>query len=470
MNSKRMCLAIVSVSLLTGFLLTSLLVQTSMATNNGANQIFLPIVTQPKSQHWIRHYSGNGDQEDDVATTAIATQDGGSILLIEQGSSPSGDPQDDLIVLKISATGDIVWQKGFGVFDFPEFHLDGLETSDGDLVISGLSFHNNTNSAEVIKMTADGIILWQRHFGGANFDYASSIQETADGGYIFTGYTASFGVGITDLWLVKMDKDGNTLWQKTVATSFSQFGNDVQQTSDGGYIVAGQESFGDFIYDLWVVKFDSSGSVVWQKTYGGSEQDYGRAILQTNDGGYIVVGATESAGAGESDAWIMRLNGSGDIVWQKSYGGLLNDEANAIYPTSNGHFIIAGTTESFGAGESDTWLFVIDINGNIIWQKTYGGPDEETGIFIEQLDDGKLMATGYTGSYGNGRSDAWVLKLDPNGNIDDCDVIGVSTATVMNTAVTAQVPSIILGNSQANPVSSALPTINPNFQMGSVCE
>jgi hypothetical protein len=250
-------------------------------SSTGGNLVYLPVVLHPL-QYWIKHFGDDSRYINETANAAFSTQDGGLIILIEQGSSPTGDSQDDFVIVKTTADGSILWQKGLGSFDVPDFHLNGQETSDGSLIFSGISNQAGNNGAQVFKTNAAGDIQWQRNFGGENFDYASAIEQTADGGYIFTGYTASYGYGFTDMWLVKLDPNGNTLWQKTVGLSAFQFGSALHQTSDGGYIVTGQAATGSSIYDAWVVKFTANGSVSWQKRYGGSEQD--KSLLRGRSG------------------------------------------------------------------------------------------------------------------------------------------------------------------------------------------
>lgn len=456
-------------SLILAIFFLSTLAQAAVLNSTGENLIYLPFVRQP-AEHWIHHYGDNSEWISEAATGIIPTQDGNLILLVEQGQSPTKDPEDDFLLVKISPIGIILWQKGIGTAENPDFHLNGQETNDGGLILSGLSYHpgTNTNGAQVIKTTATGDIQWQRNFGGKNFDYALSIQQTADGGYIFTGFTGSYGVSKYDMWLVKLAANGSTEWQKTIAlVSGFQWGSALRQTEDGGYVVAGQAGYGINIYDLWVVKLTANGSVSWQKRYGGSNHEYGRDIVQTNDGGYLVVGRTESFAVEESDGWIIRINSTGDIIWQKRYDRTAEDEFNDMYPTNDGRFLIVGTTGRF---DPDTWLLLVDGSGNIIWEKTYGGEDRETGDFVQQLANGKIMVAGYTTSYGRGFGDAWVLKLDSNGNVANCDLIKTSAAIVMNTAVTPQSTSLILRDSQANAHNSTLPSINTNIQMTPICE
>jgi len=161
---------------------------------------------------------------------------------------------------------------------------------------------------------------WIKTYGGTNWDQANSIQQTSDG-YVVAGYTFSFGAGDADAWVLKLDGDGNVQWQKTYGRSSVDEAWSIQQTSDGGYIVASYtHTFGAGIWDAWVLKLDGDGNVQWQKTYGGTNCDYAESIQQTLDGGYIVAGGTYSFGVG-GNAWVLKLDGDGNVQWQKTYGG-----------------------------------------------------------------------------------------------------------------------------------------------------
>ncbi len=199
---------------------------------------------------------------------------------------------------------------------------------------------------------------WAKTYGGDSYDYAHSFQQTSDGGYIIAGNTSSFNTGNDrDIWILKLSSDGEIEWQKTYGGSGREEAHFIQQTIDAGYIVAGStDSFGAGESDIWFLKLSSAGDVEWQKAYGGDKNDSASFIQQRDDGGYIIVGHTESFGAGGADIWILRLSPAGEIEWQKAYGGSEDEEANSFQQTSDGGYIVAGRTESFGAGENDFWI------------------------------------------------------------------------------------------------------------------
>jgi len=208
---------------------------------------------------------------------------------------------------------------------------------------------------------------WSLSLGGYSTDFAYDIKQTADGGYIVAGVTASF-TNANDAWVLKLSPSGAVEWQKTYGRAGYNSANSIQQTADGGYIVAGMNHG-----DAWVLKLSANGNIDWQKTYGGSGFDYANAIQQTTDGGYIVAGTTRGSGAGEADALILKLSGGGSIEWQKTYGGAGLESASAIQQTADQGYIVTGYTNSFGAGGADVWLLKLEKNGSEDWQKTWGG-------------------------------------------------------------------------------------------------
>jgi uncharacterized delta-60 repeat protein len=286
----------------------------------------------------------------------------------------------------------------------------------------------------VLKLNADGTVAWQKTYGGASADWGNYIQQTADGGYIVAGYTDSFGAGASDLWILKLNADGTIAWQKTYGGTGADSANAVQQTADGGYIVAGYtNSFGEGRGDFWILKLNADGTIAWQKTYGTAGYEFGFSIQQTSDGGYIVAGNTDSSVTGNYDFWILKLNVDGTAAWQKTYGGTGADSANAVQQTADGGYIITGYTYSFGAGGGDFWILKLNADGTVAWQKAYGGTDNEEAYSIRQTTDSGYIVAGYTDSFDAGGGDFWVMKLDSNGNITGCSAEGTSNAVVNDT-------------------------------------
>jgi len=259
--------------------------------------------------------------------------------------------------------------------------------------------------------------LWQKTYGGRYNDEAYAITPTRDGGYIVAGLTESFGNIDGDVYLIKIDKNGNKIWQKTYGVRDGNGAEAITPTEDGGYIVAGwTSSFGNGKDDVYLIKVDKNGNMIWQNIFGGIKDDVANAITPTRDGGYIVAGYTESFGNVGMDVYLIKIDKNGNKIWQKTYGGIDWDVANAITPTEDGGYIVAGWTDSFGNRNRDVYLIKIDKDGNKIWQKTYGGSDFDEANAITPTRDGGYIVSGLTKSFGNGNEDVYLIKIDKNGN------------------------------------------------------
>ena len=389
---------------------------------------------------WAKTYGGSND---DVATSIQKTSDGGYI--VSGFNSFSGINNSDAWVLKLNANGGVMWQTTYGGNGGD--HAYAIEqTSDRGYITVGStrSFGAGGLDFWVIKLDANGGVMWQKTYGGSENDWATSIHQTEDGGYIVSGMVDSFGAGSDDAWVIKLDANGAIVWQKTYGGNNADWINAIQQTSDGGYIAAGwTASYSAGNYDVWVLRLDTNGAVVWQKTYGGRSGDFANSVQLTSDGGYIVAGYTASFGAGNFDIWVLRLDSSGAAIWQKTYGGIADDRANSVQQTSDGGYIVAGYTSSFGAGNSDVWVLKLDSNGEVEWQKTYGGSGNEYAYSIQQTSDSGYIVAGYTFSFGAGGADVWVLKLDSYGEIlTSCNLIGNTLVAPNETSITSSISAV----------------------------
>jgi hypothetical protein len=209
-------------------------------------------------------------------------------------------------------------------------------------------------------------VEWEKTYGGKGDDWGLCVQQTSDGGYIIVGRTDSFGEGGGDVYLIKTDAYGNMQWSKTYGGEKNDFGYCVRQTSDGGYIIVGEtSSFGEGRCDVYLVKTDSNGNIVWSKTYGGGWEDVGFCVQQTSDGGYIIVGYTWSFGEGRCDVYLVKTDAYGNMQWSKTYGGKEDDWGHCVRQTSDGGYIIVGATKSFGAGNEDVYLIKLGGSGGV---------------------------------------------------------------------------------------------------------
>jgi parallel beta-helix repeat protein len=257
---------------------------------------------------------------------------------------------------------------------------------------------------------------WNRTFGGPSADYGSSVQQTPEGGYIIAGETASFGAGEGDVWLLKVAANGTEEWNRTFGGSSYDSGRSVQQTIDGGYIVAGlTESFAAGQGDVWLLKVAANGTEEWNRTFGGPSYDYGSSVQLTTDGGYIIASSTASFGAGSWDVWLLKVAANGTEEWNRTFGGPSADYGSSVQLTTEGSYIIAGETASFGAGEMDVWLLKVAANGTEEWNRTFGGPSSDYGSSVQLTTDGGYIVAGETESFGAGDEDVWLLKTAANG-------------------------------------------------------
>jgi len=294
------------------------------------------------------------------------------------------------------------------------------QTTDGGYIVAGStsSFGAGSSDFYLIKSDTNGDTMWTRTFGGRLYDQGGSVVPTTDGGYIITGVADSLGAGDYDVYLIKTDADGDTLWTRTYGGDTCDWGMSVRQTDDSGYIITGSTwSYGAGLYDLYLVRLSVSGDTLWTRTYGGAGGDEGYSVQQTSDGGFIIAGNTWSYGAGSADVYLVMTDAFGDTSWTRTYGGAEWDEGCSVQPTSDGGYIVTGTTNSFGAGGSDVYLIKTDSSGDTLWTKTFGGADNDRGSSVQQTTDSGYIIAGYTSSFGAGESDVYLIKTDSMGNV-----------------------------------------------------
>lgn len=354
----------------------------------------------------------------------------------------------------------IEWEKSYGGSN-NETAQSIIQTSDGGYIVAGGTSSNdgdvlvNKGGSDcwVVKLDAIGIIQWEKTYGGTGNESISTILKTADSGYIFVASTlsndgdVSNSKGNTDYWVVKIDSVGNIEWEKSYGGSGVDAASEIQMTIDGGYIVVGfsESSDGDVTgnngsTDYWIVKIDSVGNLQWQKNYGGSSGEGANSVIQTINGDYMVVGGSTSndgnvtGNNGSTDYWVLKLDGSGNLLWQKSYGGSNSDRGTSIVSSLSGsYYVIAGDSRSIDGDVTghigavaipNYWIIKIDSAGNLLWEKNFGGTFSDIPEKIITTTDSGYVIIGSSGSsdfdvssnYGNW--DYWVLKIDSVGIIE----------------------------------------------------
>lgn len=275
-----------------------------------------------------------------------------------------------------------------------------------------------TSSFTFAKSATELKKLWQKPFGGSEDDMAYAVAATSDGGCVVAGDTRSMGKGKTDVLILKMDKEGTIQWKKVFGKERKDSAEAIVETSDGFIVAAGtSKSYNESgNYDIYVVKLGQSGKTIWQKTFGGAGKDYARAMTKTDDGGVVIAGTTKSYGSGSYDFYVTRLNSEGNKVWSNTYGGEDLDSAYGIDATSDGGFIVVGTTESYGAGNSDFYIVKLDADGKEQWTQVYGEKKADALYAVKELDDGYALA-GETRSYDSQKRDLNVMKIDKTGKL-----------------------------------------------------
>ncbi len=394
------------------------------------------LFSQAPDTMWTKTYGG---AEDDGITDMKETGDDGYILTGWIQSMGAGGY--DVWLIKIDANGDTLWTKTFG--GTGDDWSDTVQpTSDGGYIVCGYteSFGAGEGDVWLIKTDANGDTLWTKTYGGPQTDTGISVQQTADGGYFIGAVTASYGSGEEDIWLLKTGANGDTLWTKTYGgtehdgyAEGASWGYCVKgrQTSDGGYIVAAYtNSFGGADYDVWLLKMDAAGDTLWTKTYGGDLNERGYLeVQQSPDSGYFIVGSTSSFGPQSPwsfypNVYLIKTDSFGDTLWTKAYGGEDWDKGFSFLQTNDGGYLIAGWTESFGAGKIDAYLLKTDSSGDTLWTKTVGGNENDFAYAVLQSGEDGYLVVGNTHSFSSGDSDCWLIRLGPeqSTNIEKIDI------------------------------------------------
>ncbi|HRG84849.1 MAG TPA: MopE-related protein [Chitinophagales bacterium] len=381
---------------------------------------------------------------------------------------------------------EIQWSKSFGGSNQEDLSAIVQCLDDGYAAIGGtysndldvIGQHGNQD-IWLIKLDELGVLTWSKCYGGTNSDYGYDIIQTKDTGFAIIGNTFSNSgditenKGLNDVWIIKTDSMGNMQWQKTYGGSSADIGRSIEQTLDGGYIFSGYTASEDFdvtsnngFSDYWVVKIDSVGGIQWQRTYGGSSVDQSRSIISTSENEYIVVGYSKSSdydvteNKGEWDYWVLKLNNSGDIIWEKSFGGTNFEEAVSVDLLNNGNIVVGGYTQSsdgdiidYRGGLYDYWILCLDTAGNSIWRKCFGGSKTDICSSVSISTDNKILLNGYSGSDDldvsghHGElvySDFWVVNLDSNGLLQWEKSLGGTLSDQGNTIINTNDNSLVV--------------------------
>ncbi|MEM9679294.1 MAG: hypothetical protein AAF901_03140 [Bacteroidota bacterium] len=403
-----------------------------------------------------------GGGNNDSGQSVVATVDGGYAILGHTQSNDGditskSDESFDYWLLKFNAEDELQWQKTFGGTD-DDRGSEIIQTLDGGFIVLGFSSSNDgdvTNNAGLqdfwlLKLDASGNMVWEKSFGYQGADSGISVIQTADQGYLVTGIldvTASGGEGETsrstnrhaggDYWVLKLNTSGDIEWSRYFGGNFTDTPEGIVQTAEGDYIIAGGSDSADTdisnnlgTYDFWIIKISSIGDLIWEKSFGGSQIDEARAIVTTNDGNFIVAGDTRSntidvsSNNGAADLWIIKISTDGDLIWENTIGGTNFDVARSITPSQSGGFILAGSSRSSdidvteNKGQNDAWVVKVNDEGNLQWQTTIGGSNIDFAYGVAELNDSSIVAVGDTTSNdgdiaeNKGFTDALIIKIN----------------------------------------------------------
>jgi hypothetical protein len=289
----------------------------------------------------------------------------------------------------------------------------------------------------LVLTNENGDTIWTRTYGGAARDIAYGVYPTSDGGFILVGATRSSGSGLTDLYLVKANTQGDSMWAKAFGGSEQDFGYSVLETSDSGFIAVGfTESSGSGMGDIFIIRTDASGDSIWARTFGGSADERALKIKPANDSGFIITGYSSSFGSGGTDVYLLKISNHGDSVWAFTYGGLQDDCGYDIENAANGGYIVSGITRSFGEGGEDVYLLRLSEQGDTNWTQTYGGSSDDGAAAVIEMPDNTLLIAGKTYSFGAGGYDVWLIRTEPiTGITEREDNLELRTEKVELTAI-----------------------------------
>ncbi|PCJ85350.1 MAG: hypothetical protein COA57_07735 [Flavobacteriales bacterium] len=309
----------------------------------------------------------------------------------------------------------------YGKTDFYDRGNAVSQCRDGGYIIVGRTVNFKSKrgvDAYLVRTNALGDTIWTKTIGDKGSEEAYSVQQTADDGFIITGFSDSYGSGSLDVYLIKTNAKGDPEWTKAYGGSEVDRGYSVQQCADGGYIITGETySFGNGGVNAYLIRTNAKGDTLWTKVFGGNGIEEGRSVQETTDGGYVITGATNSFGAGDYDIYLIRTDNEGEMVWTKTFGGSGTEKGYSVFETEDKGFVIAGNTESYGMGGSDIYLIRTGANGIEFWSKTYGGKNDEYGHSVQQIADGGVIIAGYTNSKGAGGKDVYLVRTDENGDV-----------------------------------------------------
>ena len=368
---------------------------------------------------WNKTFGGAGMEG---VKDILLTNDCGLLVGGFTYSYSSGSGDRDMWILKLNSTGELQWNKTFGDLEDTENINSIIRTSDGGFLVGGYTetcvlmggsgsiFYTvcSDENMWILKLNSTGDLQWNQTFGGEEIDMVNSLVSTIDNGFMVVGSTQSYGAGSLDAWVLKLNSTGDLQWNKTFGGTDLDWAEDIIRDGADGFMVVGStRTYGSGSDDVWALKLNSTGDLQWNKTFGRNGYDQAYSVIQEN-GDYLIGGLTNSYGAGNYDAWVLKLNSTGDLLWHNYFGGTSADEVQEIILNSQGYTVI-GSTDSYGEGNGDVWVLKLNSTGDLQWNETFGGPDDDKAYSGLQVKEEEFIFTSYTESYGAGSRDIWVV-------------------------------------------------------------
>jgi len=343
-----------------------------------------------------------GGADYDNGSSVIQINDGSYIILGSTESYGAGDY--DIYLLKTNPYGDTLWTRTFGGVG-KEYGYDVIQNIDGGFTILGMINYD----VGIIKTDVNGLPIWTKTIGGPMTESGNNFSQTYDGGYIIVGNTASYGAGDFDMYVIRTNSTGDTLWTKTFGGAYEDFGCSITQTNDSGFVIVGIKVF----YpagpgNIALLKMDKNGNILWTRYYSGSGTYWASSVSKTNDGGYIISGHT-------SGLYLIKTNANGDSIWTKTYGKGIGGDGISVIQTSDNGYLAAGRCSNLNTGDDDAFIIKTDANGDSLWANTFGNGFRTTFTSLALTNDGGYIFTGYQEVSHEGPYDVYLVKTDANG-------------------------------------------------------
>jgi Secretion system C-terminal sorting domain len=358
-----------------------------------------------------------GTDSIDLVSSILQTADGGYLLTGATGYTAAGDI--DAVVMRLDVMGNALWTNAYGKSEFDQL-TNGVPTFDGNYVCSGSATDSGSYGRDILlmKINDSGTVLWSKRYGTTGTDFGSitqSLVQTTDSGFALAGFTDNAtGLFNNDPFIMRLNKDGDTLWTRLLHGDYNDAFAGLQQTSDGGFIACGRSnSFNNLVMDAVLVKFDLLGNIEWQKRYGSTAWEEAKSVTIATDGGYVVAGSTISFGAGDYDAMVFKTDTAGNILWSTAIGGSGIDAMYGIDQTADSGFVVTGFTESYnahrlaypnsilGADSAEVFSFKLNSTGDTVWCRGYGGAMLDESYSVSIANDGRIMLTAQSFSFGD---------------------------------------------------------------------